>query len=325
LIDSLNQAYTAVQISVQPVPVPHGIEPYLLLGGTIAFFLADLLGLTATRPLVPAPLPALDKLVTFVPVDRTDQVLAALADAGAGTVGDYEGCSWRTTGEGAFTPGPGAHPAVGSVGVPTRVVEDRVEVVLPRARRSDVVAALRAAHPYEEPAFDVLELASVPGDEGVGRVGRLAAPCTLGDLAREVARVLPATAQGVRVAGDLDALVSTVAVVGGAGDSLFDAVRASGADVYVTSDLRHHPAMELREQAEHEARSRGTDPASGTPFLIDTAHYASESPWLALAARDLERDLAEVRGPGAGPDGADVVETRVSTVSTDPWSACFGS
>jgi len=140
---------------------------------------------------------------------------------------------------------------------------------------------------------------------GTGRVGRLAAPLTLRAFAERVAQVLPATAQGVRVAGDLDATVASVAVVGGSGDSLFDAVRASGADVYLTSDLRHHPVSELRERARLEGG------AAGTPFLVDVPHFASEWPWLRYAAEDLARALA-ARGEQA--------ETRVSTTVTDPWT-----
>ncbi|MFC8923965.1 Nif3-like dinuclear metal center hexameric protein [Cellulosimicrobium sp. NPDC057127] len=144
---------------------------------------------------------------------------------------------------------------------------------------------------------------------GTGRVGRLAAPTTLRAFAEQVAAVLPATAQGVRVAGDLDARVESVAVVGGSGDSLFDAVRGSGADVYVTSDLRHHPVSELRERAVLEAATTG---GPATPYLVDVPHFASEWPWLRYAAEDLVRALAE-RG--------EHVETRVSTTPTDPWTA----
>ncbi|MCA5894971.1 Nif3-like dinuclear metal center hexameric protein [Isoptericola sp. NEAU-Y5] len=153
-------------------------------------------------------------------------------------------------------------------------------------------------------------------DRGIGRVGRLAAPTTLGDFARHVAEVLPATAQGVRLAGDPDATVATVAVVGGSGDSLFDAVRAAAADVYVTADLRHHPASELRERALFEARRPGSDGPTtpATPYLVDVAHFASEWPWLSYAAKDLVERL---------PEGT--VTTRVSTRGTDPWTARVAS
>jgi dinuclear metal center YbgI/SA1388 family protein len=146
-------------------------------------------------------------------------------------------------------------------------------------------------------------------ERGIGRVGRLEAPVPLREFAQRVADVLPVTAQGVRVAGDLDAPVVTAAVVGGSGDSLFDAVREAAADVYVTADLRHHPASELRERAEF-----GAGPAQGaraaTPYLVDVAHFASEWPWLAYAAADLAARL-----PGG------TVTTRVSTQVTDPWTA----
>lgn len=145
-------------------------------------------------------------------------------------------------------------------------------------------------------------------ERGIGRVGPLDRPTTLGGFARRVADVLPATAQGVRVAGDLDAEVTTAAVVGGSGDSLFDAVRAAAVDVYVTADLRHHPASELRERAAFEA-GRHTPPDAGRPFLVDVAHFASEWPWLAYAAADLTDRL-----------GGGTVTTRVSTLVTDPWT-----
>lgn len=275
----------------------------------VADALAQALGLIDTRPLVAAAESPLDKFVVFVPQPHTDAVTVALAAAGAGEAGDYAQCSWLSSGTGRFTPQAGARPAVGRVGEPTSVAEDRLEMVAPRRRRAQIVAALRAAHPYEEPAFDVLELASSPGSTGLGRVGRVPETTTLGEFAQVVARTLPRTAQGVRVAGDLTASIETVAVLGGSGDSLFDDVRASGADVYVTSDLRHHPASELRERAVFE---------QGRPYLIDTAHFASEWPWLALAARDLDADLS------AG-DSSAAVEIRVSDRCTDPWTARFDS
>nr|WP_182618740.1 Nif3-like dinuclear metal center hexameric protein [Promicromonospora sukumoe] len=149
------------------------------------------------------------------------------------------------------------------------------------------------------------------GARGIGRVGRLAEPTTLAAFARRVAAALPATAQGIRFSGDPDATVTTAAVLGGSGDGYFDAVRAAAADVYVTSDLRHHPASELRERAEFESRAAGAPGPAGTPFLVDTAHYASEWPWLRYAVEDLAAALAA--------DGL-AVEARVSELVTDPWT-----
>ena len=169
-----------------------------------------------------------------------------------------------------------------------------------------------AAHPYEEVAFEVLEPAAA-ADRDRDRSGRRARGTDHAERARPArGRRVAAHRDGASASpGDPEAWVQTVAVVGGAGDSLFDAVRASGADVYVTADLRHHPASELRERAALEAGSH--DPATGTPYLIEVSHAASEWPWLAGAARRLEAET-RVRWPGA------TVETKVSTLSTDPWT-----
>lgn len=134
-------------------------------------------------------------------------------------------------------------------------------------------------------------------ERGLGRVGELAEPTTFGRLAIALAKLLPATATGIRAAGDYDAPVQRIAVCGGAGDSLLSHPAVTGADVYVTSDLRHHPASEAIEQA----RVRGTG-----PMLIDTSHWASEWLWLDAAAEQLR---------AAHPD----LEFVVSERNTDPW------
>ncbi|MGV8967904.1 MAG: Nif3-like dinuclear metal center hexameric protein [Cellulomonas sp.] len=283
--------------------------------GGVADALAAAVGLIDLVPLEPAAAEPLDKHVVFIPVADAEALIDALAAAGAGGIGEYSRVAWTAAGTGTFTPSSAAHPVLGDAGVVERVAEARIEMVAPRRLRAAIVAAMRAVHPYEEPAFDVLELAAGPSATGIGRVGRVEPPVTLREFGARVAAALPATAQGVRLAGDLDAMVARVAVVGGSGDSLFDAVRAVGADAYLTADLRHHPASELRERAEFESRrSDGAEPAR--PFLIDVAHFASEWPWLEQAAADLVGDLA-ARGT--------TVVTRVSTLRTDPWTARLAS
>ncbi|MDT7569860.1 MAG: hypothetical protein QOE05_34, partial [Actinomycetota bacterium] len=249
--------------------------------------LADTLGLVDTRPLSPLATDPLDKLVVFVPVADADRVLDAVAAEGAGAIGDYERCAWRTTGEGTFRPLPGASPTVGAVGEVANVDEARIEVVLPRGRRAAVVRALLSAHPYEEPAYDVLELATLVGPRGLGRVGRLREPLTLAELSKHTAAALPATTWGVRAAGDPLQVVETLAVCGGSGDDLL-AAAAGAADAYLTADLRHHPASEAPEGL----------------ALLDAAHWATEWPWLPRAAKQ----LAEATG----------VDTAVSSIVTDP-------
>ncbi|WP_431712011.1 Nif3-like dinuclear metal center hexameric protein [Glutamicibacter uratoxydans] len=136
-------------------------------------------------------------------------------------------------------------------------------------------------------------------EEGLGRVGYLENPMKLQDFAERVYSVLPAVAGGVRVAGERNAIVRKIALCGGAGDSLFDAVRSHDADVYVTADLRHHPASEAREAA-----------GNSHPYLIDVSHFASEWVWLSAAARALQNVLVDL--------GFEL-EVEVSLINTDPW------
>lgn len=255
--------------------------------------LARALGLGELTPIRPAPGIALDKVVTFVPHEHAEAMRTALAAAGAGAIGDYDSCTFSTPGEGRFRPLDGAVPVIGDVGSLEVVPETRVESVLPRARRAAVVRALLDAHPYAEPAFDVIELAD-PGTSstGTGRIGTVA-EMSLRDFAAQVGAALPATAQGVRVAGDPERVVRRVAVCGGAGDFLLDELATADVDAYVTSDLRHHRAGEFVE--------------FGGPALLDVAHWAAEWTWLPV----VEAKLRAVMG--------DTVGTRVSTRCTDPW------
>lgn len=192
----------------------------------------------------------------------------------------------------------------------TSVAEDRAKgAMLARLIRAD--CALLAAHTNADvvetgtsAAFasalglrDVTPISPAPdGSTGLGRVGSLAEPTTLGRLARAIADILPPTASGVRVAGSYDTPIRTVALCGGAGDSLLAHPAVTAADVYITSDLRHHPASEARESAL----------VAGGPALIDVSHWASEWLWLSTAANELAEAL-----PG--------VEVRVSELRTDPW------
>ena len=270
--------------------------------GGVSESLALALGLLDVAPLDADPLEALDKIVVFAPVDEAEKVRTALTEAGAGRIGDYDSATFTSVGQGRFRPLEGAHPALGSVGELETVEEVRIEAVCARRLRGEAVAAMLAAHPYEEPAYDVLELAAAPDPtRGSGRLGRLPEPMTLQHFAEHVARVLPETAHGVRVAGDPAQVVEVVGLCGGAGDFLLDQARAAGADVYLTSDLRHHPASELRE---HAAPGIGTE----APALVDVAHWAAESTWLPVLARRLGEALG------------DTVEIHVSEINTDPWT-----
>lgn len=247
--------------------------------------LARVLGLRDLVPLVPdAPNP-IDKIVTYVPHGVLDLTVEVMTKAGAEDPGGHSGATFVTAGD-----------STTSLGTADR----RIEMLLPRARRGEVLSALRQLHPEDAPPVDVYELAADAGARGTGRVGRLFAPTTLREFALLVAEVLPATAQGVRISGDPVATISRVAVCGGSGGSLIEAARRSGADAYVTADLRHHVASEAREDVNHE-----------TPYLLDVAHWSSEWPWLAGVANRLQGALDAAGTP---------IEVQVSVRSTDPWT-----
>jgi dinuclear metal center YbgI/SA1388 family protein len=261
--------------------------------------LARVIGLENLSPLVEEPIQPVDKLVTFVPETHAQEVIDAMTLAGAGAIGDYARCAWLAVGTGTFIPGPSTQPIVGEHGRVSDVVEVRLELQAPRHLRTAVIAAARLANPYRDPVVDIYELASWSGPTGIGRVGTLSTTVSLYELALIVAGALPSTVQGVRASGPELGQVRRVAVCGGAGDGLFDAVRRSGADAYVTADLRHHPALEAREESD------------GPPWLIDVSHWASEWPWLAGCADRVMAALTKERT---------TVESRVSTTRTDPWT-----
>jgi dinuclear metal center YbgI/SA1388 family protein len=265
--------------------------------GGVSEAIALALGLGDVRPLDPDPVDPRDKIIVFVPVADADKVRTAMTGAGAGAIGDYDSASFSTPGEGRFRPLAGANPTIGSVGGLEVVDEVRIEVIADRGLRAKVIEALVAAHPYEEPAYDVVELASLlHPTRGSGRIGVLPEPMSLADFAELAAAVFPMTAGGLRVAGDPDRIVRTVALCGGAGDFLLGRARAAGADVYVTSDLRHHPASESQEE--------------GGPALVDVAHWAAESLWLPVLRDRLRDALGDTVGVGV----------HVSTTPTDPWT-----
>jgi dinuclear metal center YbgI/SA1388 family protein len=256
--------------------------------------LAGALGLVGAVPLEHVPTPGTDTLVVFVPLGQADVLIDALSSAGAGVIGDYTHCAWHTTGTGTFVPGEEASPTVGTNGHRQKVPEVRIEMVVSRSRRSEVLRVLYEGHPYEDPGYALFENGSTPSRAGLGRIGALPEPMTLREFAAHVASVLPVTVGGVRAAGDPDRQVRTVAACGGSGGSLLATAAAAGADVLVTSDLKHHLVSQALE--------------AGGPALCDVAHFATEWPWLPGAADLLRRDL----------DGR--IAVAVSGVRTDPWT-----
>lgn len=200
------------------------------------------------------------KVVTFAPADSIEGIAAAMAAAGAGAIGNYEACSFRVEGVGSFEPGPDASPVTGRVGEINVEPETRIEMVAPSRTRDGIVAALIAAHPYEQPAFDVYPVSSNTGF--IGRIGRWQG--TLEGLGSLVGDRLGRA--GLRVSGEQTTSVETVAVVPGSGADFIPAARQSGADVIVTGDVSHHRIVAALD---------------GGMAVIDPGHTPSERPGIA--------------------------------------------
>ena len=236
----------------------------------VSVALANTLGLRGASRIV-SPRGALRKLVVFVPEDHADAVADALSAAGAGRIGDYTHCTFRSPGTGTFVPGSSSNPYLGERGRLERVHEVRLETVVPAHAEQAAVAAATSAHPYEETALDVYPIEGRPEGCGYGRTGTLPEPATPEGLRERVSDALESPA---RLVADPHPgrPIERVATLGGSGGSFIPEAAASGAQAYVSGDLDYHDAL--------LARSLGLT-------AIDAGHAATELPALEPLARRL--------------------------------------
>ena len=212
-----------------------------------------------------------------------------MAAAGAGHIGNYEGCSFRIAGTGTFRGNRHAHPAIGRRNRTERVEEIRLEMVAPRRDVGRVVEALRRTHPYEEPAYDVYPLETAGTDYGMGVVGELGRECSLSTFLGTLKKRLGCNR--LRWTGNPAARVRKVALCGGSGADLLDEAVRCQADVFVTADIKYH--------AFHDA--------AGRIALVDAGHYETEFPVLGAMATRLREVIRTERTP------IPVMTTRRST------------
>jgi len=226
--------------------------------GGINSSLAGLIGLRDVRFLQvsgPGPL----KFVIFVPTESLEQVKEAAFQAGAGVIGNYSRCSFAVSGSGTFRPEGDASPAVGRPGRDERAREFRLEMSVPESAREAVLEAVRRAHPYEEPAVDIYPMAEATPRAGFGIAGTLLKAATVGEVAaRLTSKLKPAS---VRLVGKKGRKIQKVAVCAGSGASLMDAAVRTGAQLYVTGDIKYHDARKAEEE--------GLD-------VLDIGHFAAE-------------------------------------------------
>ncbi|MEG6512977.1 Nif3-like dinuclear metal center hexameric protein [Desulforamulus ruminis] len=234
--------------------------------------LAERMGLTDLEVLQPAAGERYNKLVVFVPVEQVEAVSEAMARAGAGHIGNYSHCTFRTQGTGTFYPLAGARPFIGQPGQLAKVDEIRLETIVPVSKVSAVLQAMLSAHPYEEVAYDLYPLENRSGSLGLGRVGVLGEALGFADLVIKVKEVLGLTT--ARVGGGMWKEVRKIAVCGGSGAELWPVAAAKGAEVFITGDIKYHTAQDML--------------AAGLNF-IDAGHFATEY----MMIPELQNKLAE--------------------------------
>lgn len=244
------------------------------LGQSLGDALAGSLGLERVQVLQPTSCGPWRKLVVFTPVAAVEQVSQAMWQAGAGRIGNYDQASFRSPGSGTFRPLPGANPYAGEVGTLEQVNEERLEVLVPAEREAPVIAAMRAAHPYEEVAFDLIPLLNSTEAYGPARWGMLPEPISLAAFARQVHTICQVPGLRLVASGGPDAAVQRVALVPGSGASYIGAALEQHCDCLVTGDIKHHDA--LRAQC-------------GGLAVLDATHVATERAAVGMLENALRR------------------------------------
>jgi len=227
--------------------------------GGVNDLLANRLGLTDCRPLIPGNASKLMKLVVFVPKEHSDNVREAICAAGAGHIGKYSHCTFSACGTGTFLPLTGTNPYAGEIGKLESTAEVRLETVVPEEKAGKVIKAMLAVHPYEEVAYEMFPLHQTMTSSGMGRVGKLPETVTFAEFAQTVKAALEV--DFVKLVGTADRKVKTVAVCGGAGSSFIRQALELGADALVTGDIKYDEGQ------------LGRDLEIG---LIDAGHFATE-------------------------------------------------
>ncbi|WP_347862738.1 Nif3-like dinuclear metal center hexameric protein [Salimicrobium sp. PL1-032A] len=213
--------------------------------GGVNDVLAEAIGLDYTKPFVANFQENVYKVAVHVPVDYAERLRSAISEAGAGHLGDYSHCTFQIAGEGTFKPLDGASPFLGKEGELEKVKELKVETIVKEKELNAVIDAIHASHPYEEPAYDIYQIEIDGENRGLGRIGQLEKKSSLQALVEKVKTAYQVPV--VRVTGEADKKVKTVAVVGGSGEDFFKAAKAKGADVLITGDVTFHKAQEALE------------------------------------------------------------------------------
>lgn len=237
--------------------------------------IADKLGLINTNILRPKN-DTLTKLTTFIPKKHTENVLAKLHESGAGMIGNYKNCSFRTEGIGAFLPSGEANPTIGKIGALEKVNEDRIEVLFPRHLKSKILSALFDTHPYEEVAYYVHDLANKNNEVGSGMIGELQNSLKSTEFLVQIKKNL--SAKVIRHTALVKDEVKKVALCGGAGSFLLQDAIAQGADIFISGDFKYHEFFDAEERI----------------IIADVGHYESEQFTKELIYENISKKFANI-------------------------------
>jgi dinuclear metal center YbgI/SA1388 family protein len=253
--------------------------------------LADQFNLSEIEPLEPVSTQDY-KIVVFTPVEYLDKIRMAMAEAGAGIIGEYTICSFEQTGVGTFQPNDTAQPFIGRPGQFTTTPEIRLEMVTSARNLSEILKVISLNHPYDQPVMDVYPLLC-SSRHGMGRMGNLKTTTTFRDLCLVVQEKL--SAKDIRVIGSPDRLIKRVAICSGSGGSLIPTVIKKRADVYITGELGYHDFLTARDNE---------------LMIIEAGHWTTEHCFIALISNYLKQFFA----PGKN------LEVAVSnTMQTEPY------
>jgi len=264
--------------------------------GGVNQVLANLLGLQEIEILNPDKIEKYYKIVVFIPETHADEVRDAMTGAGAGWIGGYSDCTFSVNGTGTFRAGEGCNPFLGEKGVLEKADEVRLETIIRENMVDRVIKAMIKAHPYEEVAYDVYELANQGQRFGLGRVGKLPEAVSMREFVNRVKKLLGASL--IRYGGNKDKTVRKIAVCGGSGAGLIHKAVFLGADVFLTGDLKYHEAQ--------DAINHGLN-------FVDAGHYATEAPVVGKLAGLITKALAEAGSP---------LPVYVSKINYDPFRYC---
>ena len=243
--------------------IQHNIAIYAIhtnldnIANGVSGMLAQKLNLINTQILLPKK-GLLGKLVTFVPVEATQEVLANIFASGAGTIGNYSECSYTVTGMGSFKPNEQANPAIGSAHTLEKVEENRIEIIYPKYLEKRVVDALLAAHPYEVPAYDLFSLENKNMEVGSGFVGELEKSMPKEEFMAFLSKALSLSC--IRYTTAFQGEIKKIAVCGGSGSFLLKNAITSKADVFITADFKYHDFFDAEDRI----------------LVCDIGHYESE-------------------------------------------------